>query len=141
MRIADHAALAAAERDVHHGALPGHPGGQRAHRVDGLLGVEADAALGRAAGVVVLDSEAAEDLDPAVVHSDRDREVVLTLWPAQELSQTLLELQSVGDRVELPLGHLECVELFAHEEPPGSHAGGVIRLFAGRVNQCGALKP
>ena len=62
VRVADDAALAAAEGDVHHGALPGHPRGQGADRVDGLVGVEADAALARAAGVVVLDAEALEDL-------------------------------------------------------------------------------
>ena len=62
VRITDHAALGAAEGDVHHGALPGHPHGQRANGVERLLGVEANAALARAAGIVVLHAEAAEDL-------------------------------------------------------------------------------
>ena len=110
VRVADHAALAAAQRDVHHGALPGHPHGQRADRVDGLLRVEADAALARAAGVVVLDAEAAEDLDRAVVHAHRDAEVVLAHRPAQELARAGVEVQELGDLVELGLGHLEGVE-------------------------------
>ena len=44
--IADDAALAAAERDVDHGAFPGHPGGERAHFVEGDVGGEANAAFG-----------------------------------------------------------------------------------------------
>ena len=54
--------LAPPKRDVDDGALPRHPHREGAHRVEGLLGVEADAALARSAGVVVLDAEAAEDL-------------------------------------------------------------------------------
>ena len=65
VRVADDAALAAAERDVHDGALPGHPHGESAHRVDGLERMETDAAFARTAGIVVLDAEAAEDLDGA----------------------------------------------------------------------------
>ena len=62
VRIADHAALAAAERDVHDGALPGHPHREGPDRVERLLRVEADPALARAPGVVVLHAEAPEDL-------------------------------------------------------------------------------
>ena len=76
VRVADHAALGAAERDVDDGALPRHPHREGADRVDRLLRVEADAALARAARVVVLNAEAAEDLDLPVVHADRDREPV-----------------------------------------------------------------
>ena len=70
VRIADDAPFAPAEGDVHHGALPGHPHGESPHGVGGLLGVEADAALGGAAGIIVLHSEAAEDPGGAVVHPD-----------------------------------------------------------------------
>src|SRR2546422_158459 len=52
--IADHAALAAAVRDVGRGALPGHPGRQRLDLVEGDAGVIADAALGGTARQVVL---------------------------------------------------------------------------------------
>jgi hypothetical protein len=115
VRVADDAALAAAERDVDHRALPGHPGREGAHRVDRLLRVEADAALGGAAGVVVLDPEALEDPHLAVVHADRNGEVELALRPAQELADTFVELQLVGHRVELTLGHRERIELLGHE--------------------------
>ena len=72
VRIADHAALAAAERDVDHRAFPGHPGGQRAHFVQRHVGREADAALGRAARDGVLHAIAGEDFQPAVVQLHRD---------------------------------------------------------------------
>ena len=111
--IADHAALAAAERDVHDRALPGHPHGEGAHGVERLLRVEADAALGRAAGVVVLHAEAAEHLHVAVVHAHRDRELVLAQREAQQLARGRVEVEDVGDLVELGLRHLERIECLA----------------------------
>src|SRR5205823_3946905 len=58
--VAGHAPLGAAEGDVGDGALPGHPGGQGAHLVEGDVGVVADAALARPADVAVQDAVAAE---------------------------------------------------------------------------------
>ena len=52
------AALRAAERHVDERALPGHPHGQRADVVEVGARVEAQAALGRTAGDVVLDAVA-----------------------------------------------------------------------------------
>ena len=57
-RIAGHAALRAAERDVDEGALPGHPHRQRADVVEVGLRVVSQAALGRSARDVVLDAVA-----------------------------------------------------------------------------------
>ena len=71
--VADDSALAAAERHLGHGALPGHPGRQRRDFVERDAGVVADAALGRAERDVVLHAVAGEDLDLAVVALDRDR--------------------------------------------------------------------
>ena len=48
--VDDDAALAAAIGDIHGGALPGHPHGERSYFVNGHVLVEANAALGRAAG-------------------------------------------------------------------------------------------
>src|SRR5208283_3886395 len=50
VRIADYAAFGSAERDVDHGALPGHPAGEGADFVEGDVGRVADAALGRSSG-------------------------------------------------------------------------------------------
>jgi hypothetical protein len=112
VRVADDAALAAAEGDVHDGTLPGHPHGQGPDGVDRLLGVEADASFAGPAGVVVLATEALEDADAAVVHADGDGEMVLPQRLPQEVPGGLVELEKVGHRVELLLGHLEGVEPF-----------------------------
>ncbi len=85
-RVADHAALAAAERDVGHGAFPGHPGRQGAHGVEGLRRVEADAALIGAARIVVLHTKTLEDADGAVVHADGDAEGIFPHRPAQNFT-------------------------------------------------------
>ena len=77
--IADDAALAAAERDVRDGALPGHPRRERGHLVERHVRVIADAALRRAERDVVLHAVAGEDLDLAVVHLDRARDVIWRL--------------------------------------------------------------
>src|SRR4030043_1506895 len=119
VRVADDAALAAAERDVDDGALPGHPHGQGADRVDRLLGVEANAALAGAAGVVVLAAEAAENTDAVVVHADGNGEMVLPQRVPQEVPGRLIELEKVSDGVKLFLGHFERVEPFGgHEKTP-----------------------
>ncbi len=107
MRIAHHAALAAAERNVDNGTLPGHPHGQGAYGVDGLLRVEAHAALAGAAGVVVLDAEAAEHVHVAVVHADRDGERILPHGNTQEFPRGGVETDGLRHLVELRLGNLE----------------------------------
>ena len=56
-----HAALAATERDAHHGALPGHPHGEGLDLVEVDVLVVPDAALGRPADDVVVDAIAGED--------------------------------------------------------------------------------
>ena len=114
-RVDDDAALAAAQRDVRHGAFPGHPGRQRAHHVERLGRVEADAALVGAARVVVLDAEALEDLDRAVVHAHRDAEVELAHRPAQHFGDLRVEVELLGHLIELLLRHFEFIELFSHD--------------------------
>src|SRR5207244_7225968 len=46
-RIADHTALAAAERDMGHGAFPRHPRSERRDFIEGHAWMVADAAFGR----------------------------------------------------------------------------------------------
>src|SRR5689334_17204920 len=65
LRVADDAALGAAEWNVDHGALPSHPGRQSAHLVDIHVRRVTDAALGWTARKVVLHAKAFEDLDAA----------------------------------------------------------------------------
>ena len=72
--------------------------------------MEADAALAGTAGIVVLHTEALENLDPAVVHAHRDAEAELAQRAAQQITDALLQTDQVGDLVELGPRHLEGVE-------------------------------
>ena len=99
--VDDDAALAAAERDAHDGALPGHPHRQGLDLVEGDVLVVADAALGRAAAEVVLDAIAGEDLHRAVVHLHREVDRQLALRLAQDLAQSGRQVELLGSQVEL----------------------------------------
>ena len=100
-RVADDAALAAAERDVRHGALPRHPGGQRRHFVERDAGVIADAALRRPERDVVLNAVAGEDFDLAVVHLDRTGDRDLSLRVGEDFPDAGLEVEDARRSVEL----------------------------------------
>ena len=113
-RVNDHAALAAAQRDIRHGAFPGHPGGQRAHGIDRLSRVEANAALVGAAGVVVLHAEAFKDADRAVIHAHRDAEVEFAQRPAQDLAHLRVQLEQLGHMVKLSLRHFKSIGCSCH---------------------------
>jgi hypothetical protein len=56
--------------------------------------VEANAAFVRTAGIVMLNTEAFENADRAVVHADRDAEVILAHWPAQDFSHLRVQVSS-----------------------------------------------
>ena len=99
-RIANHAALAAAERQLRDRALPGHPRRQRRHFIERHVGVIADAALGRAERDVVLHAIAGEHLDLAGVHLDRARDDDLALGMRQHLPDAGLEIENAGRSFE-----------------------------------------
>ena len=99
-RVADDAALRTAERQIHHGALPRHPRGERLHLFERDVHVEADAALGRTARRVVQHAVSGEHLDLAVVHHHRDGHGDLLLGMAQDLVETGLEIEQLGRAVE-----------------------------------------
>ena len=100
-RIADDAALAAAERNVRDGALPGHPRRERRHFVERHAGVVADAAFGRAERDVVLHAVAGEDFDLAVVHLDRTGDDDLALGMGEDFPDAGLEVENARRAVEL----------------------------------------
>ena len=106
-RVADDAALAAAERHVRDRALPRHPGGERRHFVERDVGVIADAALRRSKRDVVLHAVAGEDLDLAVVHLHRAGDGDLPLRAGEDLPDAGIETEQPRGAVEL-LEH--CVE-------------------------------
>ena len=100
VRIADHAALGAAERNVDHRALPGHPTGQRANFIERDVGRVANAALGRAARDRVLHAEAGEDFEVAVIHLHRDVDREFAVGIAQNPPQALVEIELLGSQVK-----------------------------------------
>ena len=100
-RIADHAALAAAERHVDDGALPRHPRGQRGDLIEGHAGMVADTALGRSQRDVVLDTVAREHLDLAVVALDGARHGDLPLRMGQDLPDAGIEIENTRRPFEL----------------------------------------
>ena len=125
-RIADDAALAAAERDVRDGALPRHPGGQRRHLVERHAGVIADAALGRAERDVVLHAIAGEDLDLAVVHLHRTGHGDLPLGMRQDLPDARLEVEQAGRSVELLQHRPEDRSVCRHESWSLAHHDALL---------------
>ena len=112
VRIADNAALSAAEGNVHHGAFPGHPHGESADGVHGFMRMEPDPALVRAAGVVVLNAESPENLGASVVHADGNQEMILAQGIAEQIAGRLIQAEFPGNGVELLLSHLKRIERF-----------------------------
>ena len=94
------AALGSAEGDVDDGALPGHPGGERADFVERDVGSVTDAAFGGSAGDGVLDAVAGEDFDRAVVHADGDVNDDFAGGIAEDLPDALIEVEFCGGEVE-----------------------------------------
>ena len=100
-RIADHAALAAAERQLRHGALPRHPRRQRRHLVERDVRVIADAALRRSERDVVLHAVAGEDLDLAAVHLHGAGDDDLPLGVREHLPDARVKIQNARRALEL----------------------------------------
>ena len=100
-RIANDAALAAAERQLRDGALPRHPRRERRHFVERDVRVIADAALGRAERDVVLHAIAGEDLDLAVVHLHGAGHDDLALGLGEDLPDAGFEIENAGGDLEL----------------------------------------
>ena len=91
-RVDAHAALRAAEGQVHDRALPGHPHRERRDLAEVDVVVVADAALRRAHGEQVLHAIAEDRLDGrVVVAAERERDDVRALRRAQPLPDVLVE--------------------------------------------------
>ena len=118
------AALRPAVRHADQRALPGHPHRQRADLVEVGGRVEADAALGRAAGQVVLDPVAAQHLDVPVVVPQRDRDRDLAPRRAQQLVEAVVEAELADRLGELVLGGLPRGHPCSHEALPVANADG-----------------
>ena len=99
--VHDHAAVRATERDVYDSALPRHPHRQRAHLIKRDSSIVADATLGRPAIDVVLHTIAGEHLDVTVIHAHGKVDGQLTLWHAQRLADSRIQLKPLSRRLEL----------------------------------------
>ena len=147
LRIAADAALRAAVRQVHRGALDRHPRRQRHHLLERHVGVVAHAPLAGAARQVVLDPVALEVGDAAVVHLDRhvdDQRALRALQrlrPAgerPEVRQHAIDLREVGvpraggSRVEVGKEtHRRSPQHWIGVRPNGSETVGAKQAAAG----------
>ena len=123
--IADHAALGAAERNVDHGALPGHPAGESADFIEGDVGRVADAAFGRAARNRVLHAKSGEDLEVPVIHVDGDVDREFAVGIAQNPPQAVVEIELLGSQVKARPLRLPRIAFFV-DMRRGSHRGHKI---------------
>src|SRR5438067_7214671 len=115
MRVDGDAALAAAHRDVDDGGLDAHPAGQRLDLVEADVGVVADASLVRTARRAVLDAIPGQQLAPAIVAYERDRNLMDALGPLDPAQQRWIADSRHGRR-GIDRGAEKCVgTLFAHQ--------------------------
>ena len=137
LRVADDAALGAAEREAHQRALPRHPHRERLHLVLRHGRVVADAALGRAARHVVDDAVALERPHGAVVHLHGHRHLDALLAVGEDLDQVRVDGEGLADPAQLRLGELERVLAeMRRKRGGGAHAWTpsltTRRLYPGR---------
>jgi hypothetical protein len=131
MWVDGHAALGPAEGHVDEGALPGHPHRQRADVVEIGLGVEAEAALGRTSGHVVLNAVAGEHLDRAVVALDGKANRQLTLGHPKHGPDPGVECEVIRGGVELGQGGRKRASAVRDVRSPGiGSPGGAGRAVA-----------
>ena len=76
--------------------------------------MEADAAFGRAARIVILHAITLENTSPAVVHANRNREMILAHRLAQESVHVRIELEYGCGLIQLRLGNSKWVQVFSH---------------------------
>ena len=114
VRIADHAALGAAEGNVDYGALPGHPTGQGAHFVERDVGSIPNAALARAARDRMLHAKAGENFEMPVIHLDGNVDRELAVGIAQNAPQSLVKIQFLGSQIEARPLRFPRIAFFVH---------------------------
>ena len=113
LRIADHAALAAAEGNIYSGHFPRHPGCERFHFLQRHGGMITNATLSRAARHVVLHPVSGEHFHLAVVHFCRNGYFQHALRGAQDLPQPLVELQMFSSQIKLNLRNPVGIQILA----------------------------
>ena len=79
--------------------------------------MEANPALERTARVVVLHSDRPEDTRAPVIHSNRNREMEFARRRPQQVPRRCIEVQSIGDPIELSPRRVEGVRSCRHPLP------------------------
>src|ERR1700678_225664 len=100
MRIANHAALRAAERNIHDRALPCHPTGEGAYFVQRDVRCIADTAFGRTARNRMLYAEASEDLEMPVIHLHRNVDREFAVGITQHPPQAVIQIELLRSQIE-----------------------------------------
>src|SRR5205085_4537939 len=107
VRIARDAAFRAAIGQIRQRAFPAHPHGERGGFAHRQIRRETRAALGRAECQVMLNAISLESLGAAVIHVDRQRDGHGTLREHQAIAIVRIDLEVIGDDLELVARHLE----------------------------------
>ncbi len=134
--VADDAPLGPAVGQADDGALPGHPGGQGPHLVQGDVGVVPDAPLEGAEGLVVLHAVAGEDADGAVVHLYGEVHGELPARQLQYGQQARVQLEAPSHGVDLDTGNVERAQPRSlghlHHSVSGGNSPCSTRFIKGR---------
>ena len=116
LRIANHAALAAAKGNVRSRRLPRHPHRQRLHFIRRNSRMVAKTALRRSARHVVLHAIAGKNLHLPVIHLRGDGNFQHALGRAQDLPQSRIQLQVLSGKIELNLSDAKRVQVLARRD-------------------------
>ena len=148
VRVAANAALRAAERQAHQGALERHPHRERGALAQRHARAVAEAALHRPHRQRVLDAVAGERLDLAVVEPDREVHDERAPRLEQPRADLLLEVEQVGGAAELvdrhavelgvPLGSGRERALGLEDRSP-SRRCRAVRPHPGRWHPCRSM--
>jgi hypothetical protein len=84
--------------------IAGHPGGQRAHFVEGDIGGKANAAFAGAAGDGMLDAIAGEDFQATIVKLDGNVDGDFLGGGAEDFAQTVVQVEAGGGLVKASFG-------------------------------------
>jgi len=113
-RIADHPALRPTKGNIYHRALPGHPGRQRAHFVNGNIRRKADSALAGPAHRGMQHAISREHFESSVIHPNGNIKRDFFARVFQIPVKPLLESQFIRGHFKARFRVLIDIHLFRH---------------------------
>ena len=96
MGITNNAAFGSSKRNVYHRTFPGHPASEGSDFIKRYIRGIAHAAFPGASCYRMLHPEASEDFQVAVVHGDRNVKYNFASGIAQDLPETLVQVELIG---------------------------------------------